>query len=191
MTTSMLEAYVGHLLDRAEATPAPIAPVQHPAVRNLFVPSPLAAEPPVPAPRVRREQRWLLMRVGERSCAVELLAVQEVQRVTDIVPLRGARADLVGIVNLRGQIVPVIDLARHLSFARGPADDAARIVVLERRGVFAGLLVSAVTEVATFPDEKLERLATPFNEISDAAPCGMTRHGGTLVVLLDADALMR
>jgi purine-binding chemotaxis protein CheW len=190
MTASMLEAYVDDLLDRSDAAPAPAAPV-HPAVQKLFAPAPLAAESAAPAPRARREQRWLLMRVGERSCAVELLCVQEVQRVTDIVPLRGARADLVGIVNLRGQIVPVVDLAHRLSFARGPVDDAARIVVLERRGVLAGLLVSAVTEVATLPDEKLERLATPFNEISDAALCGMTRHGGAFVVLLDADALVR
>jgi purine-binding chemotaxis protein CheW len=138
-----------------------------------------------------REQRWLLLRAGDRTCAVELLAVQEVQRVSDIVPLRGVRGDIVGIVNLRGQIVPVIDLARRLCFERAAIDDASRIVVLERGGALAGLLVSAVTEVVTFPDAALERLSTPFNEISDPSLAGLTRHGGAFALLLDADALVR
>jgi purine-binding chemotaxis protein CheW len=143
-------------------------------------------------PAHARPTRWLCFELSSQSYAIELLKVQEVIRVPDVVPVRGATPELLGVINLRGQLLHVVDLARKLGFS--PCDAAApsaRVVVLEERGEAIGLLVSAVTEVVTLNDSHIERAAAALPAFPCHALIGIARQANTMIGLIDGSALIK
>lgn len=130
--------------------------------------------------------RWLRVKVGEDSYALELLRVQEVVRLSPIVALRGAAHELVGVMNLRGRILPVVDLGLWLDAGCVQPDERSRIVVVERDDEMIGMLVSAVEDIVTLGRERIE---PPLASSDPGAIVGIARVGAAPTVLLDAIAL--
>jgi purine-binding chemotaxis protein CheW len=130
--------------------------------------------------------RWLRVTVSEDSYALELLRVQEVVRLVPIVAMRGARRAILGVMNLRGRIVPVLDLGLWFGTCCVQADERSRIVVVERDDELIGLLVSAVEDVVTLGRERIE---PPLPGSDPGAILGVARVGATPTVLFDANAL--
>lgn len=141
--------------------------------------------PPDPVPaRAPSGQRWLRMAIDQDRYAVELLRVQEVVRVVPVTAVRGAVPSLLGVMNLRGRIVPVHDLGRWLGCGRVMPDERARIVVLEHQDELVGLLVTAVTDVVTLDVLQIE---PPTPGTRDRTSLGIARTPGVApTVLLDA-----
>lgn len=167
----------------APSAPVPPAPSLPPASAS---PAPPAAEP------ASRPKRWLCFEIAGQSYGIELLKVQEVQRVPEIVPLRGAAPELLGVTNLRGQIVHVVDLALKLGFAACDARaETARIVVLEERGEAVGLLVSAVAEIATLDQDAIERVDAGLRSLPHRGLLGIARRARAITALLDGAALLQ
>ncbi|MGJ4803112.1 chemotaxis protein CheW [Luteimonas sp. SDU82] len=172
----------------AEPTRAPVPPhMETAAAAPAAMPMapPLAAVPP-PASLIAQSSRWLRVVVGRDSYALELLRVQEVVRVVPIVPMRGARAAVLGVMNLRGRIVPVFDLGLWLETGQVDADEHSRIVVIERDDELIGVLVSAVEDVVTLGRDRIE---PPLQGSSPGVILGVARVGAAPTVLFDAYAL--
>jgi purine-binding chemotaxis protein CheW len=198
------------------AVPAPVARTEPPPPPPVAAPRPVAPAP-VPAPSGRpsswqelqaqarnpassprgdrraaeRTSRWLRLRCGPQAYALELLKVQEVVLPVPLLPLRGTPSAMLGIMNLRGQVVPVMDLGIHLG--TGPASDDAntRIVVLEEDGETMGLRVSAVEDVANLTDSQIEPPDTArICQISNDLFRGVARVTAQPMILLDATQLL-
>lgn len=203
-----MAAVVDMLVTETDAVPVPVPspdplpalpPVPPPAPPTpAFVPAasaPLAAPPtaPVtaaapapPAAAIVSSHRWLRVTVGDNSYALELLRVQEVARLAPIVALRGADRAVLGVMNLRGRIVPVLDLGLWLDTGCVHGDERSRIVVVERDDEMIGVLVSAVEDVVTLGRERIE---PPLASSDAGAIVGIARVGPAPTVLLDANAL--
>jgi len=193
-----MDNYLDSLLEPPAAANEVLTVKSAPAITRNVVPISAALlpshDPATPPARnaTSRTTRWLRFELADQSYAIELLKVQEVQRVPDIVPVRGAAAELLGVINLRGQIVPVVDLARKLGFASCDASAAAaRIVVLEEHGETMGLLVSAVTEVARLDENCIEHAAAALPAFPRGALIGIARHAQLLTGLLDGSAFLK
>ena len=85
--------------------------------------------------------------VRDTLCSLDAAAVQEVIRLGPVTPVRYAPEEVLGIVNLRGKIVTIIDLGLRLGFPNTIAGIDSRIFIVEDRGEFIGLLVDRVDEV--------------------------------------------
>jgi purine-binding chemotaxis protein CheW len=135
--------------------------------------------------------RWLRVSVEGDRYAVELLRVQEVVRMAPIVAMRGAAPAVLGVMNLRGRIVPVYDLGVWLGACEVRPDERARIVVVERDDELIGVLVSSVDDVVTLGEDGIEPpYETPHKRrAADRAIRGVARPGGLPTVLLDANTL--
>ena len=120
------------------------------------------------------------------SYAVELLCVQEVVRMAPIVAMRGAQRAVLGVMNLRGRIVPVFDLGLWLDAGCVQPDDRSRIVVVERNDELIGVLVSAVDDVVWLGRDRIE---PPLPGTVPGAILGVARVGACPTVLLDANEL--
>lgn len=194
----------------AQSQPAPAAPAP-PAMKPAPVaPAPVADnEPATPAaaaaqtviPGLEKRQpvrrraedvvaRWLRFTIGEQSYAVEVLKVQEVMRPPEVLPLRGAESSLLGVMNLRGQIVPVIDLGRRLMVDTVTIDPLSRVVVLESDGDALGILVSSVAEVMAISEASIEHPGNLQCGSSCVSLTGVCRQNGHLTILLDAKRLL-
>ncbi len=195
------------LLDELHGGAAPTARVNVPVAAPAMHAVQLArALPPLPAKpylqtaldtgerrrAAERKTRWLRLRCDQQHYALELLKVQEVVLPATLLPLRGASPHMLGVMNLRGQVVPVIDLGLYLGRRAIEMDVATRIVVLEEQGEILGLRVSAVEDVASLTDHQIE---SPDNarvgRIANPMFRGVARLNDCAVILLDASQLLR
>ena len=179
----------------ARAMPAPVAlpPRESPPAAPSAIPEPrhrrASDTAPVSGehvPTASRSSRWLRMGIGRDSYAFELLRVQEVVRVAPILAVRGAAMSVLGVMNLRGRIVPVFDLGRWLGSAAIEVTEGARIVVVERDDELIGVLVTQVEDVVSLSREHIE---PPLANGNPGAIVGIARTGHAPTVLLDANAL--
>ena len=180
-------------------TPPASAPTVAPAAPRALAPLPatpyLLATPPDTGERRRatdRKTRWLRLRCDQQHYALELLKVQEVVRPATLLPLRGAAPHMLGVMNLRGQVVPVIDLGLYLGRRAVEVDATTRIVVLEEHGEILGLRVTAVEDVANLTDQQIE---SPDNarvgRMSNPLFRGVARLNECAVILLDASRILQ
>jgi len=144
----------------------------------------------------RSTVRWLRLRCNAQIYALELLKVQEVVRPTPLLSLRGTSPAMLGVMNLRGQVVPLLDLGCYLDSTPIICDPAAplpetRIVVIEEQGEVMGLLVSAVEDVTSLHAEQIEPPghARPGSS-DDGLFCGIARQDTQTLILLNASVLL-
>ncbi|MDG4491631.1 chemotaxis protein CheW [Xanthomonas vesicatoria] len=183
---------------RAAPTPAPAPAPPRTAPGPVYPQGLQALLAPGQADKIHAERRaserstrWLRLRCGEQTYALELLKVQEVVLPVPLLPLRGTASAMLGIMNLRGQVVPVIDLGVHLGSSPVDMDLHTRVVVLEENGETMGLRVSAVEDVTSLTDHQIE---PPDNarlcRISNNLFRGVARLGHQPMILLDASHLL-
>lgn len=177
------------------ASPTPAALVENaphndaPAISHGIAAAafqPPVAQPPARTSPVPASNRWLRVTVRSGSYALELLRVQEVVRVTPIVAMRGASRAVLGVMNLRGRIVPVFDLGLWLGTACVEPDERSRIVVVERGDELIGVLVTLVEDVVTLTQNRIE---PPLPGSARGSIVGIARVGPVPTVLLDAGTL--
>ncbi len=104
---------------------------------------------------------WLGFSLKGQRYALSLTSVREVIRPGDITPVPGAPVDVLGVVNLRGQIVPVLDGRRRFGLdGTGDAadEDAQRVIVFDDGGTVVGMRIDVIGDMLTFdPDEVAPR----------------------------------
>jgi purine-binding chemotaxis protein CheW len=123
---------------------------------------------------------YVRFRVAEEAYAVSVLNVLEVASLGEVTPVPGAPREILGVRNLRGKILPVIDLAALLGTRH--TEPPGRLLVAESEGRQAGLAIDEVTEVGEF--------AEPVEEAESALLAGTVLEAGDLVGVLDMHAVM-
>ncbi len=134
--------------------------------------------------------QWVTFRLGEETYGINVMQVQEVLRVTEIAPVPGAPDYVVGIINLRGNVVTVIDTRKRFGLIPKEPDDASRIVIIEAEDQVIGILVDSVAEVVELRASEIESAPNVGNEESARYIQGVTSHGGELLILVDLNQLL-
>ena len=91
--------------------------------------------------------QWVTFRLEEERYGINVMQVQEVLRMTEIAPVPGAPDYVLGIINLRGNVVTVMDTRKRFGLMPTEPDDATRIVIIEADEQVVGILVDSVAEV--------------------------------------------
>ncbi len=129
--------------------------------------------------------------VRDALCALDASSVQEVIRLGPVTPVRHARGEVLGVVNLRGRIVTIIDLGMRLGFAPSVPGPDSRIFIVEDRGEFIGILVDRVDEVVEIESDRWQPPPANVNEGQVHFFKGVCRAGGRVITLLDAGELLQ
>ena len=95
--------------------------------------------------------------LDEREFGIDISLVRGIERVVRITRLPRSRGRLDGIINLRGQLLPILDLRARFGLGRVAASKASRIIVAERGGLRVGIVVDAVSEVIRVASEQIEQ----------------------------------
>jgi purine-binding chemotaxis protein CheW len=134
--------------------------------------------------------QYLTFSVGQEEYGAEILRVQEVTGYTTITPIPNAPVHVRGVMNLRGTIIPVIDLRRRLGLPPIEYNRLNAIVVVNTGAKVRGLLVDVVTDVRTYSQSSI---APPPDFSNDGeSPCitGLAKDGDKVILLLDLDEIL-
>jgi purine-binding chemotaxis protein CheW len=122
--------------------------------------------------------------------AIDAASVQEVIRLGSVTPVRHAPGEVVGVINLRGKIVTLLDLGVILSIGKATASRDARIFILEEHNEFIGLLVDRVGEVLEAESDREEPLPVNIPAAQGRYFRGVYRADGHVIALLNPSTLL-
>ncbi len=132
----------------------------------------------------------VLFSLGSELYSVNVMQVQEVLRVTDIAPVPGAPNDIIGIINLRGNVVTVIDARIRFGLVPKETDDRSRIIIVESEEETTGILVDSVVEVIDLDPSTIESTPKVNNEDSSKYIRGVSSYGGKLFILVNLQTFL-
>ena len=151
----------------------------------------LAPAQPIPQRRATdRTARWIEFELDKQHYGVEVASVMEVLEPEMICPVPGAKPQVQGVINLRGQIVTVVDLRAQLGAPAGPPSGRGRILVLDAKPHPLGVVVDAVAEVVEIPGSAIERAPKVNDQMASAAVVSLARVGSKTLLLIDARRLV-
>jgi purine-binding chemotaxis protein CheW len=116
--------------------------------------------------------------------------VQEVLRVTEIAPVPGAPPYVLGIINLRGNVVTVIDTRSRFGLPPGDIGEASRIVIIESEMQVVGILVDSVAEVVELRGSEIDAAPNVGNEDSSKFIQGVATRENDLLIVVDLNKLL-
>jgi purine-binding chemotaxis protein CheW len=124
-------------------------------------------------------------KLGVEEYGVEIGSVQEIIRAADITPVPGAPIHIRGVINLRGKIIPVVDMRVRFTLPGGEESDQRRIVVVEAEGKRLGMLVDSVSQVVKIPAGIVEEIPEEATSAAENFIKGVGKLDGRLVIILD------
>ena len=136
------------------------------------------------------ELQLVVLRLGVQSYALAIADVREVIMVPEITAIPRQPRHVLGVLNLRGRVVPVVDLRLALGLPSVAAASSSRVVVAAPEGRLVGLLADEVSQVATVGRAALEPLDPTVVDQSDEYARGIVRIDGEIVVWLDLAHLL-
>ena len=134
--------------------------------------------------------RWVTFRLENEKYGINVMQVQEVLRVSEIAPVPGAPSYVLGIINLRGNVVTVIDTRSRFGLPSAATDDSSRVVIIESEEQVVGILVDSVAEVVDLHSSDIETAPNVGTEESAKFIQGVASHDGELLILVDLNKLL-
>ncbi len=128
--------------------------------------------------------------LGNETFGINVMQVKEVLRYSDIAPVPGAPDYVLGIINLRGNVVTVIETSHRFGLPTTETSDNTRIVIIESEGHEIGILVEAVAEVVYLRQSEIETAPNVGNEDSSRFIQGVCNRGDELLILVDLNKLL-
>jgi purine-binding chemotaxis protein CheW len=134
--------------------------------------------------------QWVTFKLEEETYGINVMQVQEVLRYTEIAPVPGAPDYVLGIINLRGNVVTVIDTRARFGLMSGEVSDNSRIVIIEAEKQVIGIMVDSVAEVVYLKSSEIDVAPNVGTDESAKFIQGVSNREGELLILVDLNKLM-
>jgi len=138
-----------------------------------------------------KELQVVGFRIGRETFGLPIASVREIVRVPEITSVPNAPDYIEGVINLRGRIIPVVDLRKRFGEKSLEASKKNRIVVVEMENRAIGLLVNSASEVLKIPPSEIEAPQSVFQEGELNYISGVGKLKGRLVILLDLTRVLQ
>jgi len=139
--------------------------------------------------KIAAPAQCMAFRLGGQAYAVDILAVQEIRRFTTPTSLPDVPSYLSGVINLRGAVVPVLDLRARFNL-EAAIDRLTVIIVVAVHGKNVGLVVDEVTSVIKVASDAVRAAPTLAHQADGSFIIGLIPHADQLVTLLDVSRLV-
>ncbi len=136
------------------------------------------------------EKQMVVFIVAQEYYGVSIAAVDSIEKLKPITAVPRAPAFVEGVINLRGKVLPVIDLRKRFGLQAEAATKDTRIVVVEMNNAPVGMLVDAVSEVLRVSDDVIEPPSPLVTTVDSAFITGIAKVGERLIILLDLQQVL-
>tara|TARA_B100000700_G_scaffold294374_1_gene356293 strand:- start:5904 stop:6407 length:504 start_codon:yes stop_codon:yes gene_type:complete len=134
--------------------------------------------------------QWVTFQLEQETYGINVMQVQEVLRYSEIAPVPGAPDYVLGIINLRGNVVTVIDTRLRFGLPENEITDNTRIVIIESDKQVIGILVDSVAEVVYLKKSEIDSAPNVGTEESARFIQGVSNREGELLILVDLDKML-
>ncbi len=134
--------------------------------------------------------KFLTFFLADEEYALEILKVQEIIGMQEITPIPGAAEHVRGVINLRGRIVPVVDLRRRFGMADATFTPQSCIIVVDVGGTKTGVMVDSVSDVLKISTEQIDPVPAFGPEVREDYLLGVGKGEGGVKLLLDIGRLL-
>ncbi|MBQ2802952.1 MAG: purine-binding chemotaxis protein CheW [Lachnospiraceae bacterium] len=134
--------------------------------------------------------QYIVIRLGEEQYGIDIRYIDNIVRMQNITRVPKVPAYLKGVINLRGEVIPVMSIRLKMNLAEDEITRATRIIILklEQEGN-VGILVDEVKEVVTLGNSQIEKIAYDSSEGKINFINGVGKHNGELISLLDLNSV--
>lgn len=127
--------------------------------------------------------------VEDEEYAIDIEKVQEIIRLQEITRVPHSSLYISGVINLRGMVIPVMDLRKRFGLPEKVYGDTSRIIIINWSNGFAGLLVDGVSEVIRIPKQAVEQPPTYSSNVNADFFTGIGKLGHRLLIMLNLDKI--
>ena len=128
--------------------------------------------------------------IGTEEFGVDILKVQEINRMVDITKVPRSPDFVEGIINLRGKVIPIIDIRKRFNMELAEHDKNTRIVVVDIDGQVMGMVVDSVSEVLRIPASTIEPPPEVVSSIDSDYIRGVAKLEDRLLIYLDLSRIL-
>ncbi len=136
------------------------------------------------------EMQLVIFKLGREEYGVSILQVQEIKRITDITRVPHTPEYIKGVINLRGSVLPVIDLKKRLNLPPAVSTEDTRIIIVKVQEISVGMIVDAVSEVLTMNQENIDAPDVVAGSISANYLSGVGKLENRLLILLNLEEII-
>lgn len=130
-------------------------------------------------------ERYLEFSLGGEGFAIPLLQVRELISVPETTPIPYSPTHFLGIMNLRGQVISVVDLRKKMKLKEGDDQAENAVIIIEIAGVNMGVVVDSINKVLAFSSGEVAKVPEIGTQVNAEYIEGIYKNGDDLVVLLD------
>ncbi|MBS0250729.1 MAG: chemotaxis protein CheW [Proteobacteria bacterium] len=135
----------------------------------------------------KASREFLAFRLGEQEFCVDVIKVREIRGWSPATPIPHAPHAVLGVINLRGLVLPIIDLAARIGFAATEPSPRHAIVVVEIGEQVIGILVDAVSEIFTVEDDRIQPTPDVASQVARKLVQGMISAEGRMISVISLD----
>lgn len=134
--------------------------------------------------------RWVTFQLGDEIYGVLVKNVREILRISNISPVPGAPDYIVGITNIRGNVISVIDGRSRISLASKEHTDLSRMIVMESEDDIVAVVVDRVADIIDLPESMLDSSPKLAKGESSKYISGVISHDDDLIIILDSETFI-
>jgi len=134
--------------------------------------------------------QYLTLQLGREEYAIDILRVQEIRSYEEPTRMVNAPPFIKGVINLRGVIVPIVDLRLKLNIEKVAYNEFTVVIILNVRGTVIGAVVDAVSDVVTLTSQSIKPAPQFDASIDSRFITGLANVGDRMLIVMNIEALM-
>ncbi len=134
--------------------------------------------------------QYLTLRLGQEEYAIDILRVQEIRSYEEPTRMVNAPVFIKGVVNLRGVIVPIVDLRMKLQLSQVAYNEFTVVIILNVRGTVIGAVVDSVSDVVTLTADAIKPAPQFESTLDTRFITGLANVGDRMLIVMNMEALM-
>jgi purine-binding chemotaxis protein CheW len=140
---------------------------------------------------VQGNRELIAFRIGDQEFCVNIMSVREIRGWTPAMPMPHVPAYILGVINLRGAVLPIVDLAARLGMREAEPTPRHVIIVAQLRERVVGLLVEAVSDILTITDENIQPVPEVSSDLERQYAQGILAIDKRMICMIELESLFR
>jgi len=135
-------------------------------------------------------RQFVVFRLDNEEYGIEILRVKEIKEMIRITRVPKAAHYVRGVINLRGEVIPIVDLRKKFSLIKNSDNESTRIIIVAVEDITVGLVVDTSSEVLEIMNEDIEEAPNTIGSVEQGYISGIGKVGTRLIILLNVDKIL-